>query len=97
MELRKHPRITPNWPPAWNGTHGPDNPLPDGEVGVLVQVLPASSVLEPAHCVIVMQWNDQEYLASLFFDDEDFLQEVVGFLRTCLGRPIAEIGGLDFP
>ena len=99
MELRKHPRMTclgrPNWPPEWNGTYGPDNPLPRGEVGILVQV-EAASIL-PAHCIVVIQWNQQEYLASLYFDDEDFLQEVLGLLRSCLGRPIAEIGSLDIP
>lgn len=101
MELRKHPRMTclgrPNWPPEWNGTFGPNNPLPRGEVGILMQVEPASNLLKPPHCIIVIQWNEQEYLASLYFDEEEFLQEVVGLLRSCLGRPIAEIGSLDIP
>jgi hypothetical protein len=99
MELRKHPRMTflgrPNWPPEWNGTYGPDNPLPRGEVGILIHV-EAASIL-PAHCIVIIQWNHQEYVASLYFDEEDFLQEVVGLLRSCLGRPIAEIGSLDIP
>jgi len=36
-------------------------------------------------------------LGSLYFDEEDFLREIVGLLRSCLGRPIAEIGSLDIP
>ena len=36
-------------------------------------------------------------LGSLYFDEEDFLQEIVGLLQSCLGRPIAEIGSLDIP
>jgi hypothetical protein len=101
MELRKHPRMTclgrPNWPPEWNGTYGPDNPLPRGEVGILIRVEPASGILRSPHCIVVIEWNHQEYLASLYFDEEDFLQEVVGLLRSSLGRPVAEIGSLDIP
>jgi hypothetical protein len=33
----------------------------------------------------------------LYFDEEAFLQEIVGLLQRCLGRPIAEIGSLDIP
>jgi hypothetical protein len=99
MELRKHPRMTclgrPNWPPEWKGPYGPGNPLPSGEVGILIRVEPTSNVLTTPHCILVIQWNHQEYLGSLYFDDEDFLQKIVGLLRSCLGRPIAEIGSLD--
>jgi len=101
MELRKHPRITclgrPNWPPEWKGPYGPDNPLPSGEVGILIRVEPVPSILGTPHCIVVIQWNGQEYFASLYFDQEDFLQEIVGRLQSCLGRPIAEIGSLDIP
>ncbi len=101
MELRKHPRMTcqgrPNWPPEWNGTYGPNNPLPRGEVGILTRVEPATSLLKLPHCIIVIQWNEQEYLASLYFDEEEFLQKVVGLLHSRLGRPIVEIGSLDIP
>ena len=42
MELRKHPGMAylgrPNWPPEWAGPYGPDNPLPSGEVGILIGV-----------------------------------------------------------
>lgn len=52
MELRKHPRMTwrghPNWPPTWNGPHGPANPLPQGELGSLTRVeTGAPSTLDP--------------------------------------------------
>jgi hypothetical protein len=101
MELRKHPRMTyrgcPNWPPEWTGPYGPNNPLPCGEVGILMRVEPASSIVTTPHCIVVIQWNHQEYLASLYFDEEDFLQKIVGLLRSCLGRLIAEIGSLDVP
>jgi hypothetical protein len=101
MELRKHPRMTylgrPNWPPEWKGPYGPDNPLPHGEVGILIRVELPSNILRTPHCILVIQWNHQEYLASLYFDEEAFLQEIVALLQSCLGQPIAEIGTLDIP
>jgi len=101
MELRKHPRMKylgcPNWPPEWKGPYGPDNPLPRGEVGILIGVEPASSILVIPHCFAVIQWNRQEYFGALYFDEESFLTEIVELLRSCLGRPIAEIGSLDIP
>ncbi len=101
MDLRKHPRMTwrglPNWPPNWNGPHGPDNPLPQGEVGILTGVETATpSALDP-HCILIMRWNDQEYLGSLFFDDLSFLNQIVAILRQHIGSPICEIGSLDTP
>jgi len=101
MELRKHPRMAylgrPTWPPQWAGPYGPDNPLPSGEVGILIRVESASHFLKTAHCAVVMQYKEQEYFGVLYFDDETFLQTIFGLLRNCIGRPIAEIGSLDVP
>jgi len=44
-----------------------------------------------------MQSNQQEYFGVLYFDEEDFLQSIVGLLRDSVGRLIAEIGSLDVP
>lgn len=87
----------PNWPPSWNTTYGPSNPVPHGEVGTLTHVECLSNIPRLPHCILVMQWQGQEYLTSLCFDEEDFLPKVVELLRGCLGRPIAEIGDLDIP
>jgi len=100
MELRKHPRMTwrghPNWPPHWNGPHGPNHPLPHGEVGILTRVeIGPSSALAP-HCILIMRWNDQDYVGSLFFGDSEFLSEIVEVLRDHIGSPISEIGDLIF-
>ena len=69
MELRSHPKMTwqghRNWPPIWNGSHGPDNPLPQGELGVLAGVEIRSLEIKPAHCVLIIRYNDQEYFGSL--------------------------------
>jgi len=86
-----------NWPPSWAGPYGPDLPLPEGEVGVLIDAEDASHILRIPHCVLVMQHNRQEYFGALYFDHEGFLQKIVAVLKSCIGRPIAEIGGIDIP
>ena len=101
MELRQHPRMTykglPNWPPKWIGPFGPNNPLPSGEVGILVRVSRMGGMLDTLHCLLAMEWNHQEYFGFLYFDEEDFVQTFIGLAQTHIGRPIAEIGGLDIP
>lgn len=99
MELRKHPKMTwqgrPNWPPQWHGPHGPDSPLPQGEIGILTRV--ETSALTDAHCVLVIRHNDQEYYGTLKFDDAEFLKTVSAVLNRQIGKPISAIGSLDIP
>jgi hypothetical protein len=101
MELRNHPKMTwegcRTWPPTWNGPHGPDNPLPVGEVGALLRVEIANLELKPPHCDLVMHYNNQDYFGTLFFDDEKFLQKLCGILNAHTGEPISAIGSLDVP
>ena len=82
MELRKHPKMRwqglPNWPPQWTGPHGPDNPLPQGEVGILTRVETAVENAIAPHCVLIIHYNGQDYVGSLSFDDEEFLRTVCG-------------------
>ncbi|HEX7229582.1 MAG TPA: hypothetical protein VF452_04255 [Candidatus Binatia bacterium] len=101
MELRRHPRMTyqgqPNWPPQWIGPFGPNNPLPSGEVGILVRVSNMSGMLDTLHCLLAMEWNHQEYFGFLYFDEEDFVQTFIRLAQSHVGRSIAEIGSLDIP
>jgi hypothetical protein len=99
MELRNHPRMMwqghPNWPPEWIGSHGPNRPLPQGEVGVLLRVVPRESLVP--YCVFERNWNDQEYVGSLLFDDQEFLETTYDVLRSHVGCLISEVGSLDIP
>jgi hypothetical protein len=85
----------PNWPPVWNGPHGPDNPLPQGEVGVLIEV--ENSIVKPggACCLLTIAHNDQEYVGTLYFDDEEFSDQIGAILKGHIGEPISTIGSLD--
>ena len=101
MELRKHPRMRwrgrCNWPPQWKGLHRPDQPLPELEVGDLIRIEPGAGDERTPHCFLDLRWNDQEYYAVLFFDDQEFLKLFCETLGRFIGRPIAEIGSLDLP
>jgi hypothetical protein len=100
MELRNHPKMTwrgnPSWPPNWKGRHGPHNPLPRGEVGVLIDVELGTTTPIP-HCFLIMRYNDQDYYGSLFFDDWSFLKQFSEILARNIGLPISAIGSLDIP
>ena len=85
----------PNWPPQWTGPHGPDNPFPQGEVGILTRVETAVENTIAPHCVLVIHYNDQDYLAILCFDDEEFLGTVCAALKRHTGSSISAIGSLD--
>jgi hypothetical protein len=49
------------------------------------------------HCILVMQWEGQDYFGSLFFDDSSFREQIVQLLRLHTGLSITEIGSLDIP
>jgi hypothetical protein len=85
-----------NWPPEWRGPYGPDKPLPNGEVGVLRRV-EASDILNTPHCVMVIEWNGQEYFGFLYFDEASFAHELIRLLQNWLGHPIAEVGSIEIP
>jgi hypothetical protein len=99
MELRKHPKMawqgSPNWPPKWHGPYGPENPLPQGEVGVLKAVEKSTvSSLGPC-CLLTVAHRDQDYFGSLSFDDEDFSNQMFDIFKSHIGEPISTIASLD--
>jgi hypothetical protein len=51
----------------------------------------------PPHCVLVIHHNEQDYVGSLSFDDEEFLKKVCQVLKGHTGRSISAIGSLDIP
>ena len=91
MELRKHPQMIwqrrPNWPPKWTGPHNSENPLPAGEVGVLTLVETTDPSLIAPYCILIIRYDNEDCLGSLFFDDEEFLQRSVAFLMTISAYP----------
>jgi hypothetical protein len=103
MELRDHPKMRwggrPNWPPNWKGPHGPSNPLPVGEAGILMKVetgvVRDEKTMVVPHCCLVMRYDNQDYYGTMFFDDGAFLIKLLPLLREHIGSPISKIGSLD--
>jgi hypothetical protein len=85
----------PNWPPEWNGPYGPERPLPNGELGTLLKAECGFGKATVPHCYIDMEWNGQEYVGLLYFDDSGLIGNVCQILKAQVGRAISEIGSLD--
>src|SRR5215510_12368910 len=97
MLLRDHPlmlyRGVRNWPPAWIWTHGRERVSLRGEIGTLSEV--RRSVISTNSLFLEMRHQESEYLGCLLFGDPAFCRQMDTILRRHLGRPIAEIGGLE--
>jgi hypothetical protein len=98
MLLRDHPLMqyhgVRNWPPAWTWMDGPENKRPQGEIGILRQVVP-SKILPVKACFLYVEHEGSEYIACLLMDDAAFCDQMVQLLQGYLNRPIAEIGSID--
>ena len=68
--------------------------MPPGEVGILTRVETAVENAIAPHCVLIIHYNDQDYLGTLAFDDEEFLRRVCEVLKGPTGVSISAIGSL---
>ena len=98
MVLRDHPLLNhsgiPSWPPVWTWVSGADNERPEGEIGILRDVVPSN--IEPAdRCFIHVEIDEASYMGCLLIDDTAFCRQVVDLLLANRNRPISEIGSLD--
>lgn len=83
------------WPPKWTGPYGPNKPLPQGEVGVLKAVKPAAATPVGTRCHLVMSYNDDDYLGTLLFEDEEFHDRICAVFTENIGSTISAIGSID--
>ena len=99
VELRKHPKMKwkgrSNWPPAWIGPHGSDQPLPKGEVGTLLRVECASQNVNFPCCYLYIQWKGQDYVGSLYFDDPSLMEKLCEILKRYIEHEVSDIGNLE--
>jgi len=75
----------------------PDNPLPVGEVGVLIGIEESVTDSLAPRCILVMRWKNQDYFGSWFFDDPVLFKQVIALRRRHIGLSIAEIGSMTIP
>lgn len=93
MRLRDHPKIKPQWPPAWTFIGGRKIEDLIGEEGTLVRVV--RSEVAPTTLFLLMECGGAEYIGSLSFEDADFCENVYIALRLSVGWTIAYIGDKD--
>jgi hypothetical protein len=98
MLLRDHSLMTyqgaNSWPPRWERVDGLKNPPPQGEIGILRELIP--SYLEPCdRCYLRIDHEGSTYVGCLLIDDSAFCGQIVKTLLACCGCSIADIGSLD--
>jgi hypothetical protein len=96
MLLRHHPlmmfRGNRSWPPDWLWRHGYNDTHPRGEVGILKNVIPASTA---DGCFIIMEHCGAEYIGAVLLNDPVFSREIFRLLVRSFGKTIREIGDID--
>ena len=81
------------WPPQWASAYGPKQHWPDGEIGTLENVS-MHELLD--RCIFLYVRHDVfQYVGSMYFDDRASCVMIYSFLKSVVGRSIAEIGDLD--
>jgi hypothetical protein len=98
MKLRDHPLMScvgmRDWPPAWLWRGGSEDTRPDGEVGLLKEVI-LSDIDPPTRCFLVIQHMGAEYVGCLPLRDSTFCREIYRVLSESCGHLIHEIGDIE--
>jgi hypothetical protein len=81
------------WPPSWSSTSQPEAKCPHGEIGTLESAW-MHELLD--RCVFLYVSDDAfHYTGHMYFDDHDSCMMIFNFLKSVVGRSIADIGDLD--
>lgn len=101
MKLREHPlmryRGVSNWPPVWTPSSGGAvlSSSLKGEIGTLKE-LDCESITSKS-CNLMIEYDNQDYIATLLFDDGMFCWLTCVELKKHIGKSLKEIGNLDLP
>jgi len=81
------------WPPQWSNPYQPKEAWPHGEIGTLESAF-MHELLD--RCVFLhMRQAVFQYIGSLYFEDRASCMMMYDFLKSVVGRSIAEIGDSD--
>jgi hypothetical protein len=99
MKLREHPLMSyqgvRSWPPKWLWGGGGKYVHAIGEVGVLKDVI-LSSIEPYKKCFLIMEYEERKYIGTIQIEDSTFCQELYTGLTEQRGKPIKDIGEIDF-
>jgi len=87
MRLREHPKI--QWPPRWS--EWGEKSL-RGEEGILRDV----DLIEPTKILITNELDGKVYCAEMYCFNTAFASRLHEKIKPIVGRPIREVGELDF-
>lgn len=87
MRLREHPKIP--WPPRWS--EWGEGSL-RGEEGILRDV----DLIEPTKLLLSNEVNGKVYFAEIDCSNTTFACRLHEKIKPIVGRPISELGELDF-
>ena len=99
MKFRDHPAFIRMsglmlWPPQWSNTNQPREVWPGGEIGTLERVW--TYELLDTSVFLYMRHDAFRYISILYFgEDRASCMMIYDFLKSVVGRSIAEIGDLD--
>jgi hypothetical protein len=87
MRLREHPKI--QWPPRWS--EWGERSL-RGEEGILRDV----DLIEPTKLLLGSEVDGKVYFAEIYCSNSAFASRLHQKIRPIVGKPIREVGELDF-
>ena len=90
MRLREHPKI--QWPPRWAAELDESSLIIRGEDGILRDV----DFIEPSKLLLSNEMDGKIYFAELYCFNTAFASRLHEKIKPILGRPIREVGELDF-
>ena len=98
MKLRDHPLMSHgglrNWPPIWVCMGRTTRPIEQQEVGTLTEV--SLDGLGKPQIMLGMKNDNGDYRTLIDFDDRGFCLKVYERLKDCIGKPVEDLGDLDF-
>ena len=99
MQLRNHPQMNfagyRNWPPIWVSSDGSEPyKKTSGEIGILIATVLHDAA--PDRLFLRTEIDHHRFMGCLAFTDVMFCRLLHNFLQGHLGKPIKEIGDLDF-
>jgi hypothetical protein len=87
VRLREHPKI--QWPPKWS--EGGESSL-KGDEGILRDV----DLIEPQKLLLSNEMDGKVYFAEIYCFNTVFASRLHEKIKPIVGRPIREVGELDF-
>jgi hypothetical protein len=93
MKLRYALKVISNWPPVWT-VIGREKDVLRGEVGVLDDAY--SNNAAESTIFLVVRVCAKRFIGALFLKDCSCRTRVLQLLLTNIGRPMREIGDLEF-